>query len=59
VISPKIFVLILSPLSTDSPHIQFLTKIATMLNGEEAREKLLNCFTQEQIYEFFRERLKN
>jgi Kef-type K+ transport system membrane component KefB/mannitol/fructose-specific phosphotransferase system IIA component (Ntr-type) len=55
----KIFVLILSPLSTDSPHIQFLAKIATMLNGEEAREKLLNCFTQEQIYEFFRERLKN
>jgi len=55
----KIFVLILSPLSTDSPHIQFLASIATMLNSEDAREKLLGCFTQAQIYEFFRERLKS
>jgi len=54
----KIFVLILSPMTTDSPHIQFLASIATMLNSEEAREKLLGCFTQAQIYEFFRERLK-
>jgi len=55
----KIFVLILSPLSTDSPHIQFLASIAAMLNSEEARAKLLGCFTQAQIYEFFKEGLKS
>jgi len=53
----KIFVLILSPQSTDSPHIQFLANIATRLNNEEAREKLLSCNTQEQIYNFFKDGL--
>jgi len=50
----KIFVLILSPMSTESPHIQFLASISALLNSEEARAKLLACSTQEEIYNFFK-----
>jgi mannitol/fructose-specific phosphotransferase system IIA component (Ntr-type) len=49
----KIFVLILSPLSTESPHIQFLANISALLNSEEMREKLLACNNQEEIHKFF------
>ena len=49
----KIFVLILSPESTESPHIQVLANISALLNQEEMREKLLGCNSQEEIYKFF------
>jgi len=49
----KIFVLILSPQSTESPHIQFLANISALLNGEEMRTKLLACNTQDDIHKFF------
>jgi len=49
----KIFVLILSPDSTESPHIQVLANISALLNSEETREKLLACNSQEEIHKFF------
>jgi len=55
----KIFVLILSPQSTESPHIQFLANISALLNSEEMRGKLLACRGQEEIYKFFMEGLGN
>jgi fructose-specific phosphotransferase system IIA component len=50
----KIFVLILSPRSSDSPHIQFLANVSALLNSEEMRSKLLGCTTQEEVYKFFK-----
>jgi fructose-specific phosphotransferase system IIA component len=55
----KIFVLILSPQSTESPYIQFLANISALLNSEEMRAKLLECRGQEDIYRFFTEGLGN
>jgi len=49
----KIFVLILSPESTESPHIQVLANISALLNNEEMRENLLACNSQEEIHKFF------
>ncbi len=49
----KIFVLILSPASTESPHIQFLANISALLNSEERRTELLACNGQTEIYKFF------
>ncbi|GBU21107.1 PTS system IIA [Fibrobacteres bacterium R8-0-B4] len=49
----KIFVLILSPESTESPHIQVLANISALLNNEEMRTKLLACNSQEEIHKFF------
>ncbi|MDR2592833.1 MAG: cation:proton antiporter [Chitinispirillales bacterium] len=49
----KIFVLILSPESTESPHIQVLANISALLNSEEMRNKLLACNNQEEIHKFF------
>ncbi|MDR2693221.1 MAG: cation:proton antiporter [Chitinispirillales bacterium] len=55
----KIFVLILSPESTDSPHIQVLANISALLNHEETRSKLLACNSQDEIHKFFTEGLGN
>ena len=52
-----IFVLILSPLTSDCPHIQFLANISTLLNSENNRAKLLECNTQADIYNFFKDGL--
>jgi len=52
-----IFVLILSPRTSDSPHIQFLANISALLNSEENRAKLLEYNTQEAIYNFFKDGL--
>jgi len=49
----KIFVLILSPESTESPHIQVLANISALLNSEEMRNKLLECKSQDEIHKFF------
>lgn len=50
----KIFVLILSPLNTGGPHIQFLASLSALLNSPEARDALLACKSREEIYWFFR-----
>jgi fructose-specific phosphotransferase system IIA component len=49
----KIFVLILSPQSSESSHIQVLANISALLNSSEMRSKLLLCRTQGDIYNFF------
>lgn len=48
-----IFVLTLSPLSRTGPHIQFLAEIGRILNGEEARRKILEARTPEAVLAVF------
>jgi fructose-specific phosphotransferase system IIA component len=50
----RIFVMVISPAMTSGPHIQFLASLSALLNSEEARQKLLECKTREDIYWFFR-----
>ena len=52
-----IFVMILSPQSSESSYIQLLANISALLNGEEQRAKLLGCKSQDEIYHFFRDGL--
>ena len=55
----KIFVLILSPLSTESPLIQFLASVSALLDKPESRAKLLDSKTREEIYTFFKDGMKH
>ncbi|MDR0308026.1 MAG: cation:proton antiporter [Chitinispirillales bacterium] len=52
-----IFVLILSPLNSAGPYIQFMANLSALLNSEDARKKLLECKDSEEIYCFFRKGL--
>jgi Kef-type K+ transport system membrane component KefB/mannitol/fructose-specific phosphotransferase system IIA component (Ntr-type) len=47
----KIFVLAVSPERGYAPHMQFMATIGNILN-EEGREKILECKTKDQIFEF-------
>ncbi|MCL2690022.1 MAG: cation:proton antiporter, partial [Chitinispirillia bacterium] len=49
-----IFVLILSPLNSTTPHIQFLANLSAILNSPDVRAKLMECHDREEIYWFFR-----
>jgi len=44
-----IFVMTLSPINRTGPHIQFLAEISRLLNSPEAREKLLQAKSEEEI----------
>jgi len=52
-------VLILSPLSTESPLIQFLASVSALLDKPESRAKLLASKTREEIYTFFKDGMKH
>jgi fructose-specific phosphotransferase system IIA component len=49
-----IFVLILSPQNSGTPHIQFLANLSAILNSPDVRLKLMDCNDREEIYWFFR-----
>jgi len=44
-----IFVTTLSPVNRTGPHIQFLAEISRLLNSKEARERMLNAKTEEDV----------
>ncbi len=46
-----IFIMTLSPLKRQGPHIQFLAEISQLLGQSAAREKLLACQTSGDIYD--------
>ncbi|MDR2577754.1 MAG: cation:proton antiporter [Chitinispirillales bacterium] len=48
-----IFVLILSPKSSESSYLQFLANVSALLNSSEMRSKLLLCKTEGEVYHFF------
>ena len=51
----KIFVLLISNKSNANPHIQFLSAISSILNFEDAREKILSSNSAEEIWDVLNE----
>ncbi|MCK4907129.1 MAG: PTS sugar transporter subunit IIA [Spirochaetes bacterium] len=49
----NIFILLLSPMSSKGPHVQFLAEIARLLHNEEDRARLLASENADSIYNFF------
>jgi fructose-specific phosphotransferase system IIA component len=49
----KVFVLIVSRKQTSDPHIQLLSEIGKKLYSEEAVNKLLECTTKKEVWDFF------
>jgi mannitol/fructose-specific phosphotransferase system IIA component (Ntr-type) len=45
----RLFIMVLSPKQNAGPHIQFLSSISAILNSEEAREKILQSSSKEQL----------
>lgn len=45
----KIFIMILSPLHTSGPHVQFLAEISRLLKDEESRNEILSAASEEEI----------
>lgn len=44
-----IIVMTLSPVNRTGPHIQFLAEISRLLNSAEARQRMLEATTEEQV----------
>ncbi|MDA3851626.1 MAG: cation:proton antiporter [Spirochaetaceae bacterium] len=54
----NIFIMVLSPLNTAGPHIQFLSSISAILKDEESRQSLLNCHTPNEVKDLLLQRSK-
>lgn len=44
-----LFVATLSPVNRTGPHIQFLAEISRLLNNKEARDRVLNAGSEEEV----------
>jgi fructose-specific phosphotransferase system IIA component len=49
----RVFVLILSPVLEQSPHIQVLAAIVSSLNKQEKVDRLLACRNKREVFRFF------
>ena len=47
-----IFICVLSPKDITGPHVQFLATISSLLNTEEARQRLLEVNSRQELYHF-------
>jgi len=48
----RLFVLVVSPLSTSGPHVKFLAAIGTLLRNDLLKEKIINAETPEELIWF-------
>ncbi len=53
-----IFVLILSPKNDSGPHLQFLAEMTKLLANEEVRKKVIAETSNDDLYELFRQAVK-
>ncbi|HCG62774.1 MAG TPA: PTS sucrose transporter subunit IIABC [Sphaerochaeta sp.] len=49
----RIFIMTLSPLDRVGPHVQFLAEVSMVIKTEEARERLLNAKTAQEVLAVF------
>src|SRR3989339_162132 len=49
----RIFIMTLSPLDRVGPHVQFLAEVSMVIKTEEARERLLNAKTPQEVLAVF------
>ncbi len=52
-VDSKIFFMTLSPVDKTGPHVQFLAEISMVVKTEEARSKLLEASTAEEVLAVF------
>ena len=53
----RIFVMVISPLMTSGPHIQFLASLSALLNNEDFRNRLLQSRSRDEIMNAFKQGL--
>ncbi len=49
----RIFIMTLSPLDRVGPHVQFLAEVSMVIKTEEARQRLLNAKTAQEVLAVF------
>ncbi len=52
----QVFFLVVSPLHTTGPHIQFLAEIGSLFSTPEVKDKLLECRTSQEVHDFLSKR---
>lgn len=45
----RIFIMTLSPEHRTGPHVQFLAEVSSILKSQEARDRLLQCTTEQEM----------
>ncbi len=45
----RIFIMTLSPENRTGPHVQFLAEVSAILKSQEARDRLLECTTEQEM----------
>lgn len=52
----QVFFLVVSPLHTTGPHIQFLAEIGSLFSTPEVKDRLLECRTSREVHGFLSKR---